>query len=247
MGSVRYSSGSVPRGHDAAVVDDDHAVGQALDLLHVVRGVDESLALSLQRQQVVEDGVAASRVDTGRRLVEQQHLGVVHQRAGNVQPALHAAAVGGRFVACAVGQPDGGQNLGGAAPGAGRGQAVEGAEQLDIRLCRQVFEQCQVLRHQADAALAGGFVLRQRRAAHQHAASVGWGQATDHGDGGRLAGAIRPQQAQHLAGRHVERDVNHRSAFAVRLSQAFGPEQLCPSLHARPSMFDAVHRMLVRR
>ena len=179
-------------GHDAAVVDDDHAVGQALDLFHAVRGVDERLARRLQRQQGVEDGIAACWVDAGRRLVERQHVGVVHQRARDVQPALHAAAEGGRFVACAVGQPDGGQHLGGAAPGLGWGQAVEGAEQLDIRLRRQVFEQCNVLRHETDAALAGGFVPRQHRAAHQHAAGVGWGQAADHGDGGRLAGAIRP-------------------------------------------------------
>jgi hypothetical protein len=43
-------------------------------------------------------------------------------------------------------------------------------------------------------------------------------------------------RSQHLAGRHFERDVDHRGAFAVRLLQALGPEQVCPGSHGRPSM-----------
>ena len=37
---------------------------------------------------------AAARVETGRRLVEEQHLGAAHQAGGDVEPAAHATRVG---------------------------------------------------------------------------------------------------------------------------------------------------------
>ena len=91
-------------GDDAAVVDDDDAVGQPFGLFHVVRRVDQRLAGAGERFQAVEDRVAALRVDAGGRFVEQQHVGVVHQRTGDVEPSLHPAAEGRRLVACPVRQ-----------------------------------------------------------------------------------------------------------------------------------------------
>src|SRR5689334_6817063 len=46
-----------------AVVDDRDAIAEALGLLHVVRGVDDGLALVAQGEEAVEDRVARLRID----------------------------------------------------------------------------------------------------------------------------------------------------------------------------------------
>ena len=99
----RRDAGERVAGDDLAVVDDHDPVAEALGLLHVVGRVDERLAAPAQRLEVVEDGVAALRVDADRRLVEIRS-GVVEQRRGDVEPPLHAAAEGRRLVAGAVGE-----------------------------------------------------------------------------------------------------------------------------------------------
>ncbi len=43
---------------------------------------------------LVPDGGATRRIETGRRLVEEQHLGLVHERRGEVETSLHPAGVG---------------------------------------------------------------------------------------------------------------------------------------------------------
>ena len=105
-GSRLYEAGERVAGDDLAVVDDDDAVAQALGLFHVVRGVEQRLAATAQRLEVVEDGVAALRIDADGRLVEDQDVGIVDQRGGDVEAPLHAAAEGLRLVAGAVGQAD---------------------------------------------------------------------------------------------------------------------------------------------
>ena len=93
-------------GDHLAAIDDDDAVGQALGFLHVVRRVEQRLAAALQLFEVVEDGVAALRVDADRRLVEQQDVGIVQQARGEIQPPLHPAAECLHPVARAIGEAD---------------------------------------------------------------------------------------------------------------------------------------------
>ena len=91
---VEYCSISCARrtlGHDLGLVHDDQPVAQLLGLVHVVRGEHERHALLLEPVQAVPEQVARLRVEAGRRLVEQQQVGLVDQRAGDRQPPLHAA------------------------------------------------------------------------------------------------------------------------------------------------------------
>jgi hypothetical protein len=55
-----------------------------------VGGVEHGHALAAQRLDVAEDGVAALRVDPGRRLVQHQQPRPVQQPGGDVEPPLHA-------------------------------------------------------------------------------------------------------------------------------------------------------------
>ena len=86
---------------------------------------------------------------------------------------------------------------------------VELAE--DRRLLRQV--------RQAQARAAMDRHVLDRAAVDGYLAGVGAHQAHDHVEGGRLAGAVGPEQAHHLALGHVERHVLDHLAAAIGLLQ----------------------------
>ena len=85
------SCGGEPSADDAAAVHDDEPVAELLGLVHVVGGQHQRDALLLEPVQPVPQHVAGLRVEAGRRLVEQQQLGLVDQRPGDREPPLHAA------------------------------------------------------------------------------------------------------------------------------------------------------------
>jgi hypothetical protein len=75
---------------DAAAVDDDGAAARGVDFLEDVGGKHDRLALAELADQVAHL-VLLVRVEAVGRLVEDQHLGLVHQRlreAGAVAVAL---------------------------------------------------------------------------------------------------------------------------------------------------------------
>ena len=105
----------------------------------------------------------------------------------------------------------------------GTAQAIESAEQLQVRRRAEVLVDRELLRHDADAALGRMRVLvegqARRAAADEDLAAVGADQAAQHRHGRRLAGAVRPEQADDLAGADVERQVGDDGAVAVRLEE----------------------------
>ena len=83
----------VSPGDDAAVVDDDDVVGQALGLVQVLGGQQQRRA---PLDQVLEHRPqlgAGAGIETGRGLVEEQDLGVGHERGGQVEAPAHAPGV----------------------------------------------------------------------------------------------------------------------------------------------------------
>ncbi len=81
----------------------------------------------------------AHRVEAGGGLVEEQHLGVVHEGRGEVEPPLHAAGVGADHLAERVADVDEVGQLVEALLDLGLVEAVEAAlqpEQLDAGLLR---------------------------------------------------------------------------------------------------------------
>ena len=75
-------------------------------LVHVVRRQDERHAALAQLAQAVPDEQARGRVEPGRRLVEEQHLRRVHQRAGDHHALRLAAGEEVGLVLGAVEQPE---------------------------------------------------------------------------------------------------------------------------------------------
>src|SRR5690349_20193244 len=74
-----------PLRDDAALLDDRHAIAQRLGLVEVVRREQDGLAQLLQRAHDVPRGAAGGGVEAGGRLVEEDQLGVAHERQAEVQ------------------------------------------------------------------------------------------------------------------------------------------------------------------
>ena len=68
-----------PLGDDATTVHDDEPVAQLLGFVHVVGRQHQGHALLLQAVQAIPQHVARLRIEAGRRLVEQQQLGLVDE------------------------------------------------------------------------------------------------------------------------------------------------------------------------
>ena len=73
------------------MIHDPDPVGERGRLVHVVRREDERHAAVAQLAQPVPDEEARRRVEAGRRLVEEEHLRRVHQRARDHHPLRLAA------------------------------------------------------------------------------------------------------------------------------------------------------------
>ena len=79
---------------DATLVDDGDAVAHPLGLFHVVRGQDDGRALAARPSpRCTPDDLAALRIEPERRLVEEQHPGLVQQAAHQLEAPLHPARV----------------------------------------------------------------------------------------------------------------------------------------------------------
>ena len=160
------------------------------------------------------------RVEAGRRLVEQRDVGVVDQRAGDGQPALHAA--GQRFDP-AVGplaqlhevEQLGGPRLGGAPryPEVARvGDQVFRDGQLRVERVQ--------LRADAEPGPDRGALPVRVHAEDPQRAGGGRGDAPDHPHRRALAGAVGAEEAERLAAGHVHVDAVDRGEVAEALDQA---------------------------
>ncbi len=81
-------------GPDQTVGDDAHAVGQFVGLLQVLGGEEDRRAVfTVQAPDLRPHRRSADRVESGGRLVEEEHLRAMDQRHRKVEAPLHAARV----------------------------------------------------------------------------------------------------------------------------------------------------------
>ena len=201
---------------DLAVVHDRDPVA-VLGLVHVVRGhEDGDLGALPEVVQVVPDRRPGLRVQADRGLVEEQHLRRVHQAAGDLEPALHAAGELHDDVGAAVGQRHHLQDLVDPALGVGAAQPVEVGVEPEVLLGGQLQVQGLLLEDQPDPA------------AHL----VALGDDVEPGDPGG-AGRRVADGAEHLDGRGLARRRwargSRRSGPPRRAGRSPGPpRRRCP-------------------
>src|SRR5258706_385687 len=148
----------------------------------------------------------------------RRQRGLVTQAGGEGEPLLPAARERARELILPGLQAELGDRLrhGGVAVL----HAVHPADEIEVLPDRQVFPERETLRHVTDFALDIGRLRHHVVAQAGAAARIGREQAADHADRGRFAAAVRPEEAEDLAARHLEAQVAHHMLVAEALVQA---------------------------
>ena len=215
-------------GDDHPAVHHHQPVAQLLGLVHVVRGDDLGDALALEPVQPVPQQVAGLRVEPGGRLVEQQQLGVVDQRPGDREPRFMPPDSGS--TGASARSPSWANAISSAAllPRTRAGQAEVAA--VDSRFSRTVSSVSRL-------SSCGTTPIRARirgpstsgvHAQHLQRAARPRRHAGDHPHRGRLARAVRTEEAEDLAARDVDVDAAHGLELAEALAQAAGLYETVP-------------------
>ena len=159
------------------------------------------------------------RVDGYGRLVEEDELGLVRDAASDVQAAEQAARELARAELRVVLEADELDRLVDERAALLLVLNIERAEVIDVLAYGQLFEYGDVLGHDADLAfevVAGGGHLFPEQF---DLAFVVGEQLQDTVDSGRLAAAVRPEQAEHFAWLDMEIEMIQSDHFFVALHE----------------------------
>ena len=168
-------------------------------------GVDEDRrALPPGGEQDVADLAPPHRVHPVGRLVEEEDVGLVEERAGEPEALRHPLRVTANPVAPAAGEPHEVEQLGDPPIQVPLGDAGEAAEQAQRRLAGQVAGEAMAFGEVADAPARGR--AARVAAAHAHLAARRPGQAEENLDQRGLAGAVGAEKAERLAAPDLEAD-----------------------------------------
>jgi hypothetical protein len=213
---------------DGAVVDDDHAPGDVLDVGHVVRGQEHGgAAFLVDPDQELPEALLAEQVEADGRLVEEEDLRLVEHAGG--QLAAHPLAEGeraDRHVEEVVGLEQVGEVVG-AALELAVVEAVDGAEHAERLAGGELEPELRPLAEEgADAAGELPALLPGNEAEDGGRAAGGVEDAGEHLDARRLPGAVGADVGEALAGFDGEGDVADGLDGAPGTAAAAGGEAL---------------------
>ncbi|MCY1483927.1 hypothetical protein D9M68_175120 [compost metagenome] len=222
---LRADLGRAAGGQHAAGVH-RHQVVEALGLLHVGGGDDHAHARAAGADALdqLPELVARQRVDAGGRLVEDQQVGVVDQRAAQAELLFHAAGqLAGR--ALGEGREAGGvEQLGDAPAALGLVVAEQAGEEVDVleHRERRVEVLAEALRHVGDARADAPPVAGVAHVAAEHLDLAGLDdpRAGDQRQQAGLADAVRADQPDHAVGGNLQADRVDRAGLAIAQAHA---------------------------
>ena len=195
-GDVRDHASGPWRHHDDPIGDEDRLGDAVRDQQDRRRG-----ALP-EPQQLQVEPLAAQRIERAERLVEEQHLGLEREGAGERDP-LTRSRRRARRADCPVtpgSSDDEVLELGQALRAAGGRPAGELERVRDVVGGRAPRQQARLLEHQADARVG----LDDRGRVQRHRAPLGCQEPGDHAQQRGLAAAVRPDEGHDPAAGDVE-------------------------------------------
>ena len=214
-----------------AVVDHHDVVGELVGFFEVLGGQQHRGA---RRNAVTDDlpqFAAAARVQSGRRLIEEEHRWFGNQCTGEVESTSHSARVGARRPVGGIGESEHLEQLARPRTHPSARQSVQPTDHHQVLESGQVFIDRRVLAREAD----------------QLAHPTRIGEHIDPGDGGRsgigchqsgqdryrrgLAGTVGAQQSHDGARRYLEVETVEGGHRAVALDQAHGAHREIVGAH----------------
>ena len=185
------------------MVQDSHPVGQQTRLFEVVgHENDRDRQRAPQLDELAQQLAAGDLIDGRKRLVQQQHLRIARQGAGDRHALLLAARQFGRAACLETFEIGARQPLACLCRALARRQMLQ--RQRHVGECRQMRKQRVVLKDEADAAPLRRHIDAARGVepggvAAAHVATRGSVQPGEATQDGRLATARRPHQRQQFA------------------------------------------------
>ena len=198
--------------------DQQHLLGDRLHLVEHVRGEEDHGALLRARADLLEDDGARGGIGAGERLVEQEHVGIVDDRLGELGALAHAAAVATHAAIHGALEAEVGERFARALVGFALGVAAEPRERRDeLERAEVVVERVGLgtEAHAREHLRVGERTL----AADAHLAEARPQEARADAHERGLARAVRTEQAPD-ARIELERDVLERGDLAVPLARA---------------------------
>ena len=150
--------------------------------------------------------MASLRIETGRGLVEDHQLRLVDQRAGDGEPSLHAAGERLHLVGAPLGELDEGEKLVDALADHLAGEVEVAAVDVEVLLDVNSVSSVVLLGHDTEARPDRGALDRGIDPEHPQCPLGHRGDRSDHPHRRCLAGAVRAEEPEGLAGLDGELD-----------------------------------------
>src|SRR5919197_1510858 len=210
---------------DLSLVLHDEPVTQLFGFFHVVRREEQRRSGLLEPVETVPDDVSRLRIEAGRRLVEQHHVGVVHERTSNGQAALHPARERLHPVVRALRELDELEELVGALRELPARNAEVASVDDDVLPDGQLHVECVELRDDPEPRADLHPVLHRVEAEDAQGPVRDRRDAADHAHRRRLPCAVRAEEPEGLAATEVEVDRVDRGQLAEALDEPASLDQ----------------------
>ncbi len=195
--------------------DQTDMVAELLGLFEDVGREENRLAARLEIADQVLEQRLRDRIEARERLVEDQDVGVVEDRADELDLLLHALRQRLDLRLGPLSELDAFEPLADQLLGAPTLDSVQLGEEQQMVGDGHLAVEAAFFRQVADSAQ----VLRPPRPAEEeHLAAVRRENVHDHADAGRLAGAVLAQQTEYGSRRHRQGDAVDRHKLTVRLA-----------------------------
>ena len=204
---------------DLAPVDDGDGVAGALDLVEEMGRQHDGAPLGHERQDHVAHVEHARRVEAVHRFVEDQQLRIAEEAGGDAEALAHAHGVLGHLVVGPMEDADALERRVDAALGR---RLTRRGEDLQVLATGQVAVEAGLVHDRPDPGQRHVTVPGDAVAEQEHGAGVGVGQAQQHADQRRLAGAVRAEIPEGAAAGNEELDVVHGDVGLEALGEPVG-------------------------
>src|SRR6266511_1919516 len=199
---------------DPSGVHDPHAIAEDLCLVQVVRREENGRAALSDVTDEIPEVPARLRVKAGRRLVEEEHLRLVHHRDRDRETLPLPTRELLRLLPCPILEPDRAQERHRIDPA-----AVEQREQVDDLPREEVLGERALLELHADPLLHAGGLLPDIDTGDERGAAVRLAQPFEDLDRRGLPRPVRTEEREDLALLHVEAHAVDRLDPTVALAQ----------------------------
>ena len=210
---------------DLAFVDDRDAVAEPLGLLDIVRGQQDGALLVAKGADERVDLVTRLRVETARRLIQEQELRIVDQREREREALLLPAGKPGIVLVAPVPKLEPFEQW----PRVRRAR-VEGAEEGDRLANRDLVRQVRRLETDPDAVLEAVLLRLGIPSEHRDLAGATRAQPFQNLDGGGFSSAVRSEQTEDLARLYLEVDALYGFETLIGLPRDHKPRRRADAL-----------------